>query len=133
MSSFLDTSVVVRYLTGDPPRLAAQAAAIIDAGEPLSLTDVVVAETACVLASVYGVPRDALVDSLIDLLQKRNVAVSGLDKGTVIQALMLARPSKRVSFADAMVWAAARSADAPVYSLDERFPTDGIQVRRGRP
>ena len=72
-------------------------------------------------------------DSLIDFLQKRNVAVSGLDKGTVIQALMLARPSKRVSFADAMVWAAARSADAPVYSLDERFPTDRIQVRRGRP
>ena len=132
MSSLLDTSVVVRYLTGDPPRLAARAAEIIDAGEPLSLTDVVVAETAYVLASVYGVPRDALVDSLIDFLQKRNVAVSGLDKGTVIQALMLARPSKRVSFADAMVWAAARSSELPVYSFDDRFPGDGIELRRAR-
>lgn len=132
MAALLDTSVVVRYLTGDPPSLAARAAGIIDGGEPLAVTDVVVAETAYVLASVYGVPRAELVDGLVAFLQKRNVTAFGLDKGTVIQALLLTRPSKRVSFADAMVWAAARSTEGVVYSFDDRFPAEGIQVRRRR-
>jgi predicted nucleic acid-binding protein len=130
MPALLDTSVVVRYLTGDPPRLAARAAGIIDGDEPLAVTDVVVSESAYVLASVYGVPRSALVDGLIAFLQKRNVTTLSLDKATVIQALLLSRPSKRVSFADAMVWAAARSARQAVYSFDERFPGEGIELRR---
>jgi len=43
-----------------------------------------------------------------------------------------ATASARVSFADAMLWAAARSAGAAtrVYTLDARFPASGIDVRR---
>jgi predicted nucleic acid-binding protein len=133
MAALLDTSVVVRYLTGDPPRLAARAARIVDSGESLAISAVVVAETANVLSTVYGVPRADLVDGLVDFLQRKNVATFRLDKGMVIQGLLLARPSGRVSFADAMVWAAARSSAAPIYSFDERFPDDGIEVRRARP
>jgi predicted nucleic acid-binding protein len=130
MVALLDTSVIVRYLTGDPPRLAARAARVIDSTRTVTVTDVVIAETALVLSSVYGVRRVAVVDSLVDLLQKRNVAVLHLDKGAVLQALLLCRPSNRVSFADAMVWATARSAKAEVvYSFDERFPRDGLVVR----
>ena len=116
--------MIVRYLTGDPPRLAARAARIIEGEATLGLTDVVVAETAYVLSSAYGVPRRAVVDVLVDLLQRRNLTVFRLDKGTGIQGLLLCRPSNRVSFADAMVWAAARSAGAEgVYSFDERLPS----------
>ena len=129
MSRFLDTSVIVRYLTDDPPELAEQAANIVDRGDDLLLTDVVIAETAYVLTSVYRVPRDVVVDHLISFLQKRNISVFGLDKGLVLQGLLLCWPSGRVSFADAMVWAAARSAGTNVvYSLDERFPGDGVAV-----
>lgn len=128
--SLLDTSVIVRYLTGDPPRLAARAARIIDGEKALAVTGVVIAETAFVLSSVYGVPRMALVDRLLELLQKENIAVLHLDKGAVLQALLLCRPSNRISFADAMVWAAARSVGAEaVYSFDERFPREGLIVR----
>lgn len=131
MTALLDTSVVVRYLTGQPANLAARAARIIDETPDLAISDVVVAETACVLTSVYGVPRVQVVDHLIDLVQKRNLATVALDKGAVIQALLLCRPSARVSFADAMVWALARSAGAQaVFSFDERFPEHGIEVRR---
>ena len=132
MSGFLDTSIVVRYLTGDPSGLAEQAARLIDGGEELQVTDVVLAETAYVLTSVYRVRRNVVVDHLVAFLQKHNVSPFGLDKGIVLQALLLCRPSGRVSFADAMVWAAARSASSNVvYSLDERFPGDGVEVRRG--
>lgn len=130
MTALLDTSVVVRYLTGDPPRLAARAARIIDSDQQLAVTDVVVAETAFVLSTVYGVARPAAVAALVELLQRTNIATLRLDKGAVIQALLMCRPSRRVSFADAMVWAAARSSRAEmVYSFDERFPADGILVR----
>jgi predicted nucleic acid-binding protein len=128
--AFIDTSVLVRYLTGDPPDLADQAARIIDSNDSIHLTDVVVVEAAYVLSSVYQHPRQAVVDALIGLIQKRNVTLFGLDKGIVIDALLLCRPSGRVSFGDAMIWAVARSASpALVYSFDARFPSDAIEVR----
>lgn len=131
MTAFLDTSVVVRYLTGQPPRQAEQAARIVDREIDLRITDAALAETAYVLTSVYRLPRSVVVDHLIAFVQRRNVAVFGLDKGTVVQGLLLCRPSNRVSFADAMVWAAARSAGARVvYAFDKRFPTDGVEVRQ---
>lgn len=130
MSGFLDTSIVVRYLTGDPPDLADRAAEVIDREEDLQVTDVVLAETAYVLTSVYRIARDLVVDHLIALLQKENIAPFALDKSLVLQALLLCRLSGRVSFADAMVWAAARSSSTKVvYTLDERFPGDGLDVR----
>lgn len=132
MTGFLDTSMIVRYLTGDPPELAEQAARVIDSEEPLHITDVVVAETGYVLTSIYQVSRNVVLDHLLPFLQKQNILTFALDKDLVLQALLLCKPSGRVSFADALLWAAARSSEGKVvYSLDERFPEDGVEVRRG--
>jgi len=129
MSGFLDTSIVVRYLTGDPPQLAEQAAGIIDRDENLKITDVAIVETAYVLISVYEIEREVVVDNLITFMQKKNISPFALEKGLVLQALLLCRPSGRISFADAMIWAAARSAGSKsIYSLDDRFPSGGIEV-----
>lgn len=131
MTYLLDTSFLVRYLSGRPAEIAAIIADVIDGPDPLLVTDVVIAETAYVLTSVYQLPREAVVDLLVALLRKANINVFRLDKALVLEALLLCRPSGRVSFADAMLWAAARSVpDAAVYSLDERFPDDGIRVLR---
>ena len=131
MGALLDTSVVVRYLTDDPPNLADKAASVIDVEDGLQVTDVVIVETAYVLTTVYQVPREIAVDHLIAFLQRENVSPLGLDKGIVLQGLLLCRPSGRVSFADAMVWAAARSSGTQlVYSFDERFPADGLVIQR---
>jgi len=62
--------MVVRYLTGDPRDLAERASQVIDQEEGLEVSDVVIAETAYVLTSVYKVPREAVVDHLILFLQK---------------------------------------------------------------
>jgi predicted nucleic acid-binding protein len=134
MSGLLDTSMLVRYLTGDPPDLADLAAAVIDTEDRLQVTDVVLAETAYVLGSVYGVAREVVVDHLIAFLQKQNIEAFRLEKSVVLQAFLLCRPSGRVSYADALLWAAARTTEEKVvYSLDERFPDDGLDVRRRRP
>lgn len=131
MAAFLDTNVLVRYLTGDPPKASEEATRIIDGVEDLVITEVALAETAYVLMSVYYVPRELAVDKLIAFLQKENIEPFSIDRGLLLQALLLCRQSGRVSFADALIWAAARSAGAKVvYSFDKRFPTDGLEVRR---
>ncbi len=127
---FLDANIIVRYLTGVPADLAAQAARIVDSESPLLLADLTLAEAAFVLTRHYNLPRAAVVDSLIALVRKSNVTMWRLEKDVVIQALQYCRPSGRVSFADALLWAVARSSeDALVYSFDKRFPKDGIDVR----
>jgi len=130
MSCFLDTSIIVRYLTGDPPKLADIAAKVVDGEGDLKLTDVVIVETAYVLSTAYKVPREVVVDSLIALIQKKNITLYALGKQLALEALLLCRPSGRVSFADAFIWAAARSDSAEIiYSLDEKFPEEDIEVR----
>ena len=129
LNGFLDTSVVVRYLTGDPPEMAVKAARMIDRVDGLLVTGVVLSETAHVLTSVYKLPRQVAVDYLIELLSKSNITLFGLDKGLVIQGLLMCKPSGRISFDDALVWAAARSSGKNVvYSFDRRFPSDGLEI-----
>lgn len=130
MTGLLDTSMIVRYLTGDPPPLADQAARVIDQVPELTLPAVALVETAYVLTSSYKVPRATVVDTLSLFIQKRNIQIFALEKEVVLQALLLCSPSGLVSFADAMIWAAARSGESKVvYSLDRRFPGLGIEVR----
>lgn len=130
MSGFLDTSVIVRYLTGDSPELAERAVSIIDSETKLWITDGVLAEVAHVLMSVHQLPRVLVVDSIVALVQKQNISTYSLNKGLVLQALQMCRPSGRVSFPDALIWASARSAGPQVvYTFDQRFPSDGLEIR----
>ena len=131
-TGLLDTSVLVRYLSGISPELASEAAFIIDGSGRLMISGVALAETAFVLTTVYGGSREDVVDRLIEFLRKENIDTFGLDKQYAIQGLLMCRPSGRDSFADALIWAAARSGGGDfVYSFDQRFPSDGIEVRSG--
>ena len=132
MSGFLDTSVIVRYLTGDPPDMFEKATQIIENAEDLKVTEGVLAETAFVLSSVYQMPRSKVVDLIIALVKRANLSTYALNKSLVLEGLTMCRPSGRVSFADALLWAAARTdGAAAMYSMDERFPDDGLEIRRG--
>lgn len=127
---FIDTNVALRYLTNHPSDQAEVAASIVDEAGDLWITDVVITETAYVLRDIYAVGREDIVDRLMNFVRKPNISVYGIDKDLVLEGLMMCRPSGRVSFGDAMVWAAARAAGAGVvYTFDRRFPSDGIEVR----
>lgn len=128
--TLVDTSVIVRYLTGDPPEQAEVARLVVDADEELTITDVVLAEASFVLASNYGHPREDVVDALAALVGRANIRTWPLDKHQVLDALTLCRPSSRVSIPDALTWAAARQASRGIVTFDRRFPGDGIQVRQ---
>lgn len=130
--ALLDTSFVVRYLTDDPPEMAARAAEVIDGDRILGLSTVVLAEVWYVLRDRYHVPREAALDALLGLAGRENIRVMNLSKDVVIAALELCRPSGRISLADALIWAEARQAEVPVvYTFDQRFPTLDLDVRAG--
>lgn len=130
MTTVLDTSVLVRYFIGMPPDVAASAARLIEGDEPLLVTEVVLAETGYVLGSFYSLARDEIVDALVGLLGRPNIDTHVLDKTLAIEALLLCRPSRRVSFADALTWAVARSVDqGTIATPDARFPSEGIELR----
>ena len=57
MSAFIDTNILVRHLTGDPPDMAARASRFLAEEHDLLLADLVVAETIYVLESFYEAPR----------------------------------------------------------------------------
>jgi predicted nucleic acid-binding protein len=126
----LDTSVIVRYLTNDIPHLANQARHLIDSSRPLGITTVALLEAAHVLRNPpYGHPREAVVDALIDLLQRENIQGVGVDTGHAAVALLLCRSSGAVSFGDALIAATGRSAGlTEAYSFDARFGRAGLHV-----
>lgn len=127
--AFLDTSYVVRYLVNDPPDMAERAAQVIDSDEILMFSEMALLETAYVLTSVYSVPRDAVVDSLTELIQRTNIRLANLSKTRVLEALRLCRDSARVSFTDALLWAQALEMGAErLYTFDRRFPRRGVTL-----
>lgn len=127
--AFLDTSCIVRYLTGDPPSLAERAAEILDDDQPLTLSEIALVDAAYVLESFYEIPREPLVDSLTALVQRRNIHLLSLDKPLALEALAKCRRSKRTSFADGLLWAQARQRGATrIYSFDRRFPSEDLEV-----
>jgi predicted nucleic acid-binding protein len=128
VKALVDASLLVRYLTGDPPHLAEKAARVLDGEETLGITEVALVETAYALESVYGVPRKEVVDALLALPQKENLKAVGGDKDLWMRALLLCR-RRRVSFGDALIWAAALASGVKrVYTLDARFPEEELVV-----
>ena len=129
MRHYLDTSVLVRYLTGDPEESAARATALLRSGETLWVTEAALLETAYVLEKRYGHPRDAVIGALLNLIREPYVQLQGVEYHALLQALLFCRGSNRVSFGDALIWAAAYADQGDVYSFDQRFPRDRVQVR----
>jgi predicted nucleic acid-binding protein len=62
LRTFVDSNVLVRHLTGDPPDQTKRATAFLRAAEELILVDLVVAEVVYVLESVYAVERERVAE-----------------------------------------------------------------------
>jgi predicted nucleic acid-binding protein len=107
VTAFVDTNVLVRHLTGDPPDLAARATAYLAAADELLLPDLIVAETVYVLESYYEVPVDdvaRLVRSVIAF-----PAIRTVDPALLLRALEVYE-THRLDFVEAYLVASAESA-----------------------
>lgn len=106
MSAFVDTNVLVRHLTGDPPELAARAAAYLRAERELFLADLSVAETVYVLESFYEAPRIQVAEAIRSLLALISVVV--VDPALLLRAIEVYE-TDRLDFAEAYLVACAES------------------------
>lgn len=102
----LDTNVIVRHLTGDPPADARRATAALAAADRLVVTDVVFAETVFVLESFYEAPRESVATRMRSLLAMPSVVV--LDRDLLLRALELYEVD-RLDFAEAHLVATAEA------------------------
>lgn len=130
MTAFLDTNVLVRHLTGDPPSLAARATRYLEAADDLLLPDLIFAEVAYVLDSFYEVPRAELVDILRAVLGFPAIRVLDTE---LLQRTVEVYEVHRLDFADAyLVASAERTGVGVVASFDRAIDRVGT-VRRDEP
>ena len=106
MSAFIDTNVLVRHLTGDPPEQAARAAAYLQVKQELFLADLVVAETVYVLESFYEAPRAQVAEAIRSLLALTSIVV--VDPALLLRAIEVYE-TDRLDFAEAYLVACAES------------------------
>lgn len=106
MTSFVDTNVLVRHLTGDPPDMAEAATEYLRTESELLLTDVVAAETVYVLESFYEAPRAQVAQALRSLVAFDSVVC--VDPALLLRAAEVYE-THSVDFADAYLVACAES------------------------
>lgn len=106
MSAFVDTNILVRHLTDDPPEMAERATAYLGRAADLLLTDLVVAEAVYVLESFYEAPRADVSEAIRSLVAFPSVVC--VDPALLLRAVEVYE-TDRVDFAEAYLVACAES------------------------
>ena len=95
MSAFVDTNVLIRHLTGDPPRQAARATRFLAEADELLLADLIVAETVYVLESFYEVGRARVAELVRAIIAFEAVRV--VDEELLLRASRYTRSTVSIS------------------------------------
>ena len=116
MTAFVDTNVLIRHLTGDPPDLAARATAYLAAADELLLPDLIVAEVVYVLESFYEVPADEVARLVRSVIAYPPIRT--LDPALLLRSLEVYE-THRIDFAEAYFVASAEASGIPdIISFD---------------
>jgi predicted nucleic-acid-binding protein len=117
LRAFVDTNILVRHLTGDPPRQARRATAFLDEADELLLADLVAAEVVYVLESFYEVERPRVAELLRAIIGFRSIVV--LDESLLLRAVEVYEVD-RLDFADAYLVASAEVSGVGVVASFDR-------------
>ena len=118
----VDSNVLLRFFTGEPPSLFQAAKAFIESAEKgaftLAVPALVVAETAFTLESFYKPPRGDVAKALVECFKTPGIPL--LERNRVLQALGRVQESG-VHFVDAYLAAVAKETSMPVATFDRDF------------
>ncbi len=117
MRAFLDTNVLVRHLTGDPPDLAARATQFLRDADELLLADLIVAETVYVLESFYELARASVAELARAVLAFGPVRVVDID--LLLRAVEVYELD-RLDFSEAYLVASAEQSGVGVVASFDR-------------
>ena len=127
MTAFLDTNVLVRHLTNDPPEQAERATRYIQESDNLLLPDLIVAEVTYVLDSFYDFTRAEIASGLESTLSEESIVVT--DVQLLLRSLEIYE-IHRLDFADAYLIALAeRTGVGAVASFDRDIDRPGTVTR----
>ena len=130
VTAFLDTNVLIRHLTGDPPAMARRATRYLENADELLLTDLIFAEVAYVLESYYEVPRRQVAETLRSVLSFPAVRV--VDESVLLRAVEVYEVH-RLDLADAYLVATAERSGVGVIASFDRSIDRVATVRRDEP
>jgi predicted nucleic-acid-binding protein len=130
VTAFVDTNVLVRHLTGDPPTQARRATRFLAETDELLLADLIVAEVVYVLESFYEVERSQVAELVRSMIAFEAMQVA--DEELLLRAVEVYELD-RLDFAEAyLVASAERSGVDTVVSFDRSIDRVGT-VRRIEP
>ena len=130
MTAFVDTNVLIRHLTGDPPAQARRATRFLEHADELLLADLILAEVAYVLESFYELRRAQVADTLRAILAFPSIRV--LD-GELLHRSVEVYEVHRLDFADAYLVASAERTGIGVIASFDRSIDRVTTVRREEP
>ena len=117
--AFVDTNVLVRHLTNDPPAQAKRATALLRDAHELILTDLVLAEMVYVLESFYDVLRTEIARMARSLLAFPSIETA--DHELLLRTVEIYEVL-RLDFAEAYLSALAEMSDVKrVASFDRQI------------
>lgn len=108
MSAFIDTNILVRHLTGDPPDMAQRATRYLALEHDLLVVDLVVAETVYVLESFYEAPRSQVAEAIRSLIAFDSIVC--VDPALLLRAVEVYE-TDRLDFAEAYLVACAETTE----------------------
>jgi len=121
MTVGLDTSFIIRLLTGDPPDQAAKAQEVlqscIDRGERPMVTDIVIVEAYFALQSYYQVPKADALKALQHLLESGDVEPVGVALDILKNTPNLA--NAKPGFVDRIIHAEIRSHNGQLLTFEK--------------
>jgi predicted nucleic acid-binding protein len=130
VTAFVDTNILVRHLTGQPPAMAKRATAFLAGDTELLLADVIVAETVYVLESFYETPRPQVAEAIRSLVAFASVLT--VDPALLLRALEVYEVD-RLDFAEAYLVACAEAAGVGAVASYDRSLDRMSTIRRVEP
>jgi predicted nucleic acid-binding protein len=127
LSAFVDTNVLIRHLTGDPPAQARRATAFLQRAEELLLPDLIVAEVVYVLESFYEVERQLVAEFARAIVGFPPIVV--VDEPLLLRALEVYEVD-RLDFVEAYLVASAEASTVhTIASFDRSIDRVGTVER----
>ena len=108
MRAFIDTNILVRHLTGDPPDMAQRATRYLASERDLLLVDLIVAETVYVLESFYEAPRSQVAVAIRSMVAFESIVC--VDPALLLRSLEVYE-TDRLDFAEAYLVACAETTE----------------------
>lgn len=130
MSAFLDTNVLIRHLTRDPPGQGRRATASLEQADELLLPDLIIAEVVFVLESFYEVDRNRVAELVRAVIGFPATVVA--DESLLLRSLEVYEVDK-LDFAEAYLVAHAEASGVGAIVSFDRAIDRIATVRRVEP